>query len=185
MEINELNECLKNCDPDALAIETQGWQVAFKNHVEELGAQYLSMSNREVFTNLISVKNYRTRRLHTNCEQLGVWVKIGDICYIDYGANYINEAGYQHFGLIVAMNNKKACVIPMTSNERVCKEALHNAKHHLFYLGKIEGMAKVSALFLNDMRYINTARIIDVKAHINCDDELFKRIKKAVIMSLK
>ena len=27
-------------------------------------------------------------------------IEVGDICYIDFGQAYINEAGFQHFGLV-------------------------------------------------------------------------------------
>ena len=52
-------------------------------------------------------------------------------------------------------------------------------------LGKIEGMNKESVLFLNDAKWINTARIIDVKAHIERNEELFINIKKRMMECLK
>lgn len=47
-------------------------------------------------------------------------------------------------------------------------------------LGKIKGMNKESVLFINDAKWINTARIIDIKAHLDKNSELFKDIKERV-----
>ena len=47
-------------------------------------------------------------------------------------------------------------------------------------IGLIEGMKKESVLFLNDCKYINTARIIDVKATIPENSALFGRIVRRV-----
>ena len=44
----------------------------------------------------------------------------------------------------------------------------------------VAGMRKPSVLFINDAKWINTARIIDVKAHLDKDSELFKDIKERV-----
>ena len=47
---------------------------------------------------------------------------------------------------------------------------------HLMRLGKVDGLFKYSFLFLNDAKFINTARIIDVKSHINVNGKLFNEI---------
>ena len=57
-------------------------------------------------------------------------------------------------------------------------------KRHLMRLGKLKGMNKNSVLFINDAKWINTARIIDVKAHLDRQGELFQEIKERVIHCL-
>lgn len=47
-------------------------------------------------------------------------------------------------------------------------------------LGKIEGMSKISACYLNDAKWINSSRIIDVKAHIPVDSALYLSIKQRI-----
>ncbi|WP_200804765.1 hypothetical protein [Anaerorhabdus furcosa] len=42
-------------------------------------------------------------------------------------------------------------------------------------------MNKPSVLFLNDCKYINTARIIDIKAHLSTDSPCYRMIKKRII----
>lgn len=136
--------------------------------------------------NLISEANWLLRNQLTSCETLGFEIRQGDVCFIDFGQAYINEIGFQHFGLILSINQKKAFVIPMTSNEiqyRTAYDEIENptGKKHLMRIGCLPGMAKPSVLFLNDCKYINTARIIDVKAHLSITSPCFKQIKKRII----
>ncbi|MBQ6356992.1 MAG: hypothetical protein IJI52_07835, partial [Solobacterium sp.] len=51
----------------------------------------------------------------------------------------------------------------------------------LMRLGKIEPMNRPSVLFLNDMKFINTARVIDVKAHLDVRSVLFRRIQQRML----
>ena len=79
------------------------------------------------------------------------------------------------------MFNSKALVIPMTSNSEAYYGAYDEKSNpggssHLMRLGLVKGLNRHSVLFLNDVKYINTARIIDIKAHINTDSILFKKI---------
>ncbi|MFV0480299.1 MAG: hypothetical protein ACK5LZ_07010 [Anaerorhabdus sp.] len=134
---------------------------------------------------MISEANWLMRNQALSCEELGVQVRVGDICYIDFGQAYINEAGFQHFGLILSVYQKKAFVVPMTSNIHQYKTAYDPksneiGKRHLMKIGLIAGMNRPSVLFLNDCKYINTARIIDVKAHIVPTSLLFDTIKKRI-----
>ena len=73
----------------------------------------------------------------------------------------------------------------MTSNPATYKMAYDpvecpNGRRHLMRIGLIEGMKKESVLFLNDCKYINTARIIDVKATIPENSALFRHIVNRV-----
>ena len=110
---------------------------------------------------------------------LEITVKPGDICFIDYGQVYINESGYQHFGLVISETNHKIFVVPMTSNKEVIQKATREArKSHLYYIGKKKGLNRPSALFLNDCKFINSSRVISVNARIEPDSEMFKEITK-------
>ena len=134
---------------------------------------------------MISKMNFCRRKQLYSCQPLNVKVRAGDICYIDFGMAYLLEIGYQHFGLILAFKNGKAFVVPMSGNQKAAKEAWSrnnvHGKTHLMRLGNIEGLNKSSVLFLNDAKWINTSRIIDVKAHIPVSSRLFQTIRKRVI----
>ena len=150
-------------------------------YINQTESDFLSMPNKLMRDSLLSEHNYLTRRSMKSCRGLGYTITVGDICYIDYGRAYIHEIGYQHFGLVVNMCYAKALVIPMTSNKTVksCayqKDDNPDGMLNLMSIGRIEGLTSESVLFLNDAKFINTARIIDVKGHIDKDSLLFKEI---------
>lgn len=179
MEIEELSSYLKEGNLDRKAKEQGYWQDIWQMYVQESSKIYGCLSTKEALVRLISEVNFKNRAQAVSCEELGVWIRVGDICYIDFGINYINEAGFQHFGIIMCIKNNKVLVVPMTSNEKTYREAQEKGiKPHLMPIGKIEGMYRESTLFLNDSKFINSARIIDVKAHIPPTSELFKEIKQ-------
>lgn len=102
----------------------------------------------------------------------------------------MHESGFQHFAVIISFCHGKAFVVPMTSNPTMYNQAYDHqmtpdGKKHLMRIGMIEGMAKESVLFLNDGKFINTARIIDVKANINKNSRLFQEIKKRLKECMK
>lgn len=114
---------------------------------------------------------------------IGIHVRPGDLAMIDYGQTYYNEAGFRHFGLVVSICVHKALVIPMTSNPETYRRAYDRSdnpggRKNLFRIGQVPGMDKKSVLFLNDARYINTARVIRVMAHIDTTDTMFTDIRK-------
>ena len=64
-----------------------------------LNIQGVDLENEKELTSLyISEKNYQERRNMPSNASTGVIVRVGDICYIDYGKAYQREIGYQHFG---------------------------------------------------------------------------------------
>lgn len=147
---------------------------------------YYPLVQENLKNNLVSEANWVLRSQFPSSEEMGIIVHTGDICYMDYGQAYVNEMGYQHFGLIMSICRKKALVIPMTSNTAQYDSAYepnHNpeGKIHLMKLGCIPGMKKPSVLFLNDVKYVNTARMIDVKAHIDVEGPLFQKIQKRMM----
>lgn len=151
--------------------------------------EYEQLPDKVLQSHLISEANWMMRKQYRSCDQLGVRIQVGDICYIDFGQAYLNEAGFQHFGLILSIFNGKAFVVPMTSNPSTYAQAYDEkmnpyGKMHLMRIGLIKGMNRQSVLFLNDCKYINTARIIDVKARIPANSALFHQIKDRVMNCL-
>ena len=145
--------------------------------------QYQRLPEKVLQSHLISEANWMLRKQYRSCDQLGVKIQVGDICYIDFGQAYLNEAGFQHFGLILNIFNGKAFVVPMTSNPCTYAQAYDEkinpyGKKHLMRIGLIKGLNRESVLFLNDCKYINTARIIDVKARIHSESLMFEKSKK-------
>lgn len=135
---------------------------------------------------MVSEANWVLRNECTSCESMGMEVKLGDICFMDFGQAYINEMGYQHFGLIMSICQKKALVIPMTSNPVQYESAYDptgnpDGKIHLMRIGKVDGLNRPSVLFLNDMKFVNTARVIGVRARIEPDSALFRRIQQRMM----
>ena len=115
-------------------------------------------------------------------EDVGVSVTRGDICWLDYGQTFNQEMGYQHFGLVLSLCNRKALIVPMTSNPNAYERAgdpLHPCIH-LMRIGQQPGMNRPSTLFLNDIRFINTARILEIRAHIDPDEPLFQEVMRRV-----
>lgn len=179
MEVKKLYTLLDK-DENYTVGEQKYWTYLWNHYVEEKKNDYQSLSVKEAVARLVSDQNLRDRRNAKSCEDLGVRIRVGDICYVDFGDAYINEIGYQHFAIIIAIYHNKAFVIPMSGNEERYAKAYHEknmaGKKHLMQLGKIKGMNKKSVLFLNDAKFINTARIIDVKAHLKKESPLFREI---------
>ncbi|MBR0137352.1 MAG: type II toxin-antitoxin system PemK/MazF family toxin [Erysipelotrichaceae bacterium] len=130
---------------------------------------------------LISAENEKIRRKMRSCRELGFWIKPGDIVYADFGAAYLSEIGYQHPALVINVFSGKALVIPMTSNRVNIIKAYDDrfnpeGSRHLMNIGIVPGLNRESVLFLNDVKFINTARVIDIKGHMDTGSELFESI---------
>lgn len=142
------------------------------------------LNDQEVYDYMLSKLNFCQRKQMYSCLESNVFIRVGDICFFDYGQAYLSEIGYQHFGLILSMRHGKIFVVPMSGSYEAYKKAydpkLHKGKRHLMRLPNIEGLNKSSVLFLNDAKWVNSARVIDVKAHIDVDSQLFEKIKTLV-----
>lgn len=166
-------------------IESKAYDEMIEEFVR-LNLNELKKCNRKEFTSLyVSEVNYQQRKNMLNTNETGVRIKVGDICYIDFGKAYQHEVGFQHFGLVLQICRDKILVVPMTSNLKNIDEARSEdnpyGKEHLFKFPKVGVMNKDSVLFLNDIKFINPARVIDVKGHISIHSNLFQAIKFAVI----
>lgn len=125
----------------------------------------------------ISLMNYSYRSSLGSSQELGFKVKEGDVCYIDFGLAYKYECGFQHMAIIICISNYKALVVPMTSNIGAYLKA-KEGNPYLFNFPKQGKLRKDSTLFLNDMKYINTARVIEVITSVDTESELFQSIRK-------
>ena len=154
---------------------------AVKDYVAGLPYEFSRMSDKEARDSLLSEYNYKVRSKLKSCRSFGLNIEPGDVCYIDFGRAYVSEAGYQHFGLVLKVFNGKAFVLPMTSNRAALANAYEpddnpEGVNHLYRIGAIEGLTRESVLFLNDCKFINTARIIDIKGHIDPESEVFRQV---------
>ena len=144
---------------------------------------YEAMDPQHVSRNLISEANWMVRSQCFSGEDIGIRVRRGDICFVDFGQVYLNESGYQHFALVMAILNKKALVVPMTSNAVTYRKAYDEKENpdgspHLMRLGQLKGLRKPSVLFLNDLKFVNTARIIEVIGNISPRSRLFHQVQE-------
>ena len=71
----------------------------------------------------ISMLNHHDHHNDHSCTEKGVNIRVGDICYIDFGNAFIEEIGFQHFGLILSLCKNKAYVVPMSGNELAYAQA--------------------------------------------------------------
>lgn len=138
------------------------------------------LSKEEVYDYMISKLNFCQRKQCFSGKDLDIRIRVGDICFIDFGQAYLNEVGYLHFGLVLSILNQKALIVPMTGNASTYKKAGKKGKEHTMALPEIKGLNKFSVLFLNDAKWINTARILDTKAHLDPNNELFEKIRCSV-----
>lgn len=152
-----------------------------KIFLEDYNDYLSSLPNFRQRQECISKMNHFKRSNYWSCEDMQINVRVGDICYTDFGVGYINECSYQHFGLITNIVNHKAYVIPMTSNNKAVEQAKKSEKSHLYYIGQPEGLNRETCAFINDGRYINTARIISVNAHIDPSSQEFYDIIDVVV----
>ena len=146
----------------------------------------LKLGDKEVFDYMVSKMNYCRRKEYPSCKTLDINIEKGDLAYIDFGQAYQHEIGYLHFGLVITVKRGKAFVVPLSGKYKAYLEAYDEkdnptGKRHLMRLGYIEGLTKVSVLFINDSKWINTSRIIEVKAHIDINGKIFNEVQKRII----
>lgn len=165
-------------------------ETVLQNYMQLKTEVYESIIPKSIEHAILSEANWLGRGNLMSGEDVGFFVEVGDIVYMDYGQAYLNEMGYQHFGLVMAISEKKALVIPMTSNAKTYANAYDpesnpEGKKNLFPLpGIIDGLCKKSVLFLNDMKFVKTARMIEKKAHIDVKSPVFRKIQLRIMMLL-
>ncbi len=160
-----------------------------KNYFHYRREVYENLLPEHLQNSMVSERNWMERWNLSSSADLGITVRLGDICYTDFGQGYLYECAYQHFGLVVAIYGNKALLVPMTSNEQQYQNAYDakenpGGRRHLMRIGKIPGLSKASVLFLNDMRFINTARVIDVMGRIDPSTDLFIEVQERILQIL-
>ena len=148
----------------------------FQNHISKL-------NSKEAAKILLSTQNYIQRsmlKIHETFE-----VNVGDVCYIDFGQAYLNESGFQHFGIVISKLNGKVFVVPMTSNPYTYAQAYDRIENptgrkHLMRFGQRNGLNRESVLFINDCKFINPTRIIEIVGHLDINEPFFIKIQKRV-----
>ena len=179
MDVRTLYTQAKQAAPEEVLHQ---WQDIMEQFLQRRQERFVRMNQKEQAEHLTSEANHRERAGLFSCESFGIDLHVGDICFIDFGADaYQCEIGFQHFGIVMKMYHGKAFVIPMSGNPLAYRQAFDvyanpKGKKHLMRIGKVPGLNKPSTLFLNDCKFINTARIIDVKAHIEKNSDLFQSI---------
>ncbi len=186
----EASELYNLKDEDRPALSNQIIVEAVNEYLQIQRSQFQQMNVKKAKDLLISEINYKERSQLKSCRSYEMTIRAGDICFIDYGKAYQLEAGYQHFGLVINIFYAKAFVIPMTSNYEVYKQAYHpvynpEGMRNLMRIGRADGLNRYSVLYLNDAKFINTARIIDIKGHISVDDPLFYEASYRLIECIK
>ena len=171
------------------ASSLQTMREAIEDYGDDIKLQYRDMTVKQARDSLLSEYNYQIRSKLKSCRRFGLYIYPGDLCYVDFGRAYLSEAGYQHFALVMSVFCGKAFVIPMTSKKESYQQAYDEKTNpagfiHLMRLGLPDGLNRYSVLFLNDAKYINTARIIDVKGHIDVNGEQFREIRKRVLQGI-
>lgn len=171
-----LHAMKKGASRTSLFKQSKDYDELMSNYKIELQNYLDNLSEAEAISKIMSDINHFKRHHETRRPLKFGDSLIGDICYLDYGSCYLNEAAYQHFGLVMKDCSNKLLVLPMTSNAKAIEAA--ESKDHLFYIGQLDGMSGHSTLFMNDCRHINPARIINVNAHIDTESQLFNDIKE-------
>lgn len=150
--------------------------MIIKNYLEQEKNMIDNLSKEEKINYIASHLNFFDYR--TDYENTRFNVEIGDICYIDYGINYIRECGYFHLGLVIEIKHSKYLVLPMTSSIKTFEKAVFWKQRNLLALPSISNVDKNTTLFLNDARFINSSRIINKISTMNKDSKEFIHIKE-------
>ena len=146
-----------------------------KEYMNVCSNLFESCSTAEGIGSLVSEINYKTnaKKASDFIKNISLELSSGDVCLIDFGKQYTYECSFVHLGLVIGISQKKLFVVPMTSNKRTLEKAQEQSSDHLAVLltsDLTEGhIDKSSVLFLNDARFINSARIIEKVGHINAD----------------
>lgn len=166
-----------------LVIEEKPNRNLVDDYIEELRHYLKNLPYHEIKRECISGYNRFERSKYISSLDFDLRIKVGDIVFCDFGQAYLNEAGFQHFGLVLKIFSYKAFVIPMSSNPMTVSKApnypgVKDPKDHLYFIGMPRGLNRPSVLFLNDAKFINTARIIEVKSYLDVSSEMFKELLK-------
>ena len=121
MEVRTLYTQAKQAAPEEVLHQ---WQDIMEQFLQRRQERFVRMNQKEQAEHLISEANHRERAGLFSCESFGIDLHVGDICFIDFGADaYQCEIGFQHFGIVMKMYHGKAFVIPMSGNPLAYRQA--------------------------------------------------------------
>jgi|GEM_PF-4985035 len=93
MEVKKLYEMVDEDQKEGSLGEKAYWKDLWECYIEEKSMDYASLSVKEAIPRLVSEQNLRERRHAGSCGELGSDIRVGDICYIDFGEAYIAVSG--------------------------------------------------------------------------------------------
>ena len=103
MEVKKLYEMVDEDQKEGSLGEKAYWKDLWECYIEEKSMDYASLSVKEAIPRLVSEQNLRERHHAGSCGELGVDIRVGDICYIDFGEAYIAVCG-----VIVSNKDRKS-----------------------------------------------------------------------------
>lgn len=183
MNINRLNELKDESMLQAKQIPLMQWYI---NEYIRRQKKYLeNCTVKEARAFLLSEENRIRKKNMKSCSCYGLWIKKGDVVFADFGEAYMCEVGYQHLAIVLNISGGKALIVPMSSNMNTVMNAYDEitnpqGNRQLMRIKDCPYLEKESVLFLNDIKYISTARIIDVKGNIDVNSVLFRNINRRI-----
>lgn len=154
---NEANKRNKANDNEICKNELEKYLRNFKEHM-------LTLSVYDMSSLLIAeqdwIKRYNKNTVYSDS-------LIGKIIKVDFGKTYLCENGLIHYAICIGECQNKYLVVPMTTSNDEIKIAYHpefrnTGEKRLYLLKKADGNSKDSALYINDMKFISSGRIIKV-----------------------
>lgn len=158
------------------AIDNEDCKAELEKYLENFKTYMLSQNVYDMSSLLIAeqdwLRRHSTPKVFSEC-------LVGKILRVDFGKMYLCENGLIHYAICIAEHQGKYCVIPMTTSNDEIKMAFHpqyrpNGEKRLFLLKRADGNVKDSALYINDLKYISSGRIIKVGNKIA--DEAYNNI---------
>lgn len=147
-----------------LAIDSEICKNELDKYLDNFREHLLSLSIYDMSSLLIAEQDWisRYKNNKTISESL-----IGKILKVDFGKTYLLENGLIHYAVCISECNGKYCVVPMTTSTDEIKAAFHPdfrpyGEKRLYLLKKNDGNAKDAALYINDLKFISSGRIIEI-----------------------
>lgn len=151
---------------------------------------------KEAARALVSEMNFNERHkipCFTLRERQQMPINAGDILYVDFGRQYLQEAGYCHPCIVLGRFKEKLLVVPLSSNTQQFHDACLFSKEHLIPIfkdsGHVSGLHKDSVAIINDLKFINETHTIQKLGHLEINSPtfhfLFGNILKMIIPKVK
>ena len=145
------------------AIDSDVCKTEIEKYITNLREFLLAQKVYEAASILIAEQDWIKRKNSQNKFPIPL---VGFMLKIDFGKTYIGECGYIHYALCIAQSESKYLVIPSTTHDDIIKVAYHpiyrtTVGKSIYLLKKNEAKnTKDCALYMNDMRFISSGRII-------------------------